>query len=156
MIDHVWTVACLNSVVDVETNAVSLFVVLEQLKITGVPAPDAALGIQFDVVSLWERSDPERPVRGDCQIAIVSPGGVQLHAFQIGIDLETHGRARTRLHVGGFPAVEAGRYLIVAGLREGGATEFREVAHVPVHLIFEPPAEVREAEHQASQNLPVN
>jgi hypothetical protein len=156
MIDHAWTAVCLFSSIDIESNRVSLHEVLEQITVLAAPDPDLTVAIGYDVVSLWMRSNPDIPIRGDCQIGIVSPSGTVMHTFHIDIDLETHERSRTRLHVGGFPATEPGRHLIVAAVREDGEAEWREVARIPVRLVFEPPAEASEAEQPAPESLTVN
>jgi len=74
-IEHIWSVLCSNSSVDIDTNSLSIFNVVEQLNIQSIPkvvslhnnnsSPKEAgqessvIPVTFEIVSLFQRQDPE-------------------------------------------------------------------------------------------------
>lgn len=116
MIDHVWTVICEDSVVDHESNNVSLFNVIEQVTF-GIPEEnkdedEIALPYSFQIVILWSRSDYEEPESGTGRVQLLDPEGESLRTLDVDIDLTEARRTRNFLHVFGFPLRTAGKYTI--------------------------------------------
>jgi hypothetical protein len=110
MIDHVWTVLCSRSVIDIETNNVSIQDVLEQFNIPGDPKPDGLLPIPFEIISLWARSDPEKPEQGQERITFITPSEKSTIVAETPIDLSKAERQRNRIKFPGLPVAEEGRH----------------------------------------------
>lgn len=143
MIQHIWTVVCSNSVIDQDSNNISLQSVIEQLNITGTPpAPGAVpvVPITLEVVTLWAKTNFDEPAQGDARVTFLSPSGVpseQLR-FDYHIDLSTYKRNRTRWRINGLPVLGAGPHTFRVELQNEGE-EWREVATVPLEVIIGPP-----------------
>ena len=138
MIDHVWTVLCSRAVVDQETNNVSIQNAIEQINIVGEPKPDAVIPKRFEVVTLFARSAPEVPCRGELRLTYRSPSDEILGTFERPINLLKHERLRARMRFEGLPAGEPGRYYFDVELRNEGEDEWHRVAAIPLMIVFKP------------------
>jgi len=140
MIDHVWTVFCSRSVVDRETNNVSLHDVIEQFTIGDEPSPDGIIPGRADLMTLWARADLTVPAMGRGRFDYLSPSGRVLSSQEYEIDLSEYRRYRavTRFHAISVP--EAGRYAFRIALWDDDAAAWQTVAEVPVEVTFEPAA----------------
>ena len=145
-IKHIWTVLCRESVIDKESNNISLINVLEQISIsTRTPSEQQPTGqarggpipISFEIVSLWIRAEEAQPALGHCRVTILSPSGPLEEAHHIPVDLRKYQRMRTRQRLGGLPVSEAGQYLFRVEYRDDGETDWREVGAIPVSIIIE-------------------
>jgi hypothetical protein len=136
MIRHVWTVACIHAVVDQESNLLSLLDVIEQINISGPPAPNGAVGLTLDLTTLWVREDPEVPEQGHARITFVSPSGAGLKSILTNVDLSEHERLRSRVRFVGLPAPEVGRYTFRVDFANEGTEEWNEVASIPIRIVF--------------------
>jgi len=140
MIDHVWTVVCSNVVIDVDSKSVSIHNAIEQINIPFEPKPEGVLPIEFDIVTLWVRSDFDKPSTGHARISLLSPTGKKLQNHEYDLDkLADFERLRARQHVRGLPASEPGRYTFYVELKSEGEGEWHHVASVPLKIVFAPP-----------------
>ncbi|HKZ54578.1 MAG TPA: hypothetical protein VJ123_03790 [Anaerolineales bacterium] len=141
MIRHIWSVICSQSVIDSETNNISLLNILEQITVAGpLPTRDspALIPIRFELVSLWERTPTDSPERGKFKVTIASPSQASISSFEADIDLSSHLRYRTRAKLNAFPAPEPGRYEFRVELHDHIKEEWCQVAHIPLDFLFEP------------------
>ncbi len=142
MINHVWTILCSQSVIDKDTNNISLQNVLEQLNISG-PIPSdkdpALLPLRLELVSLWERIPNDKEARGRYQVLINSPSGATLSSLESDIDLSFYTRTRSRGRINGLQVPESGRYAFRILLIEPGDDDWRQVADIPLMIFFDPP-----------------
>jgi hypothetical protein len=137
MIDHVWTVLCSRSVIDSERNNISLLDVIEQINVVGPAASPGNVLLQSELVSLWARSEPKTPASGQGRARLVGPDGKQLTQTLFPIDLSAFERLRTRAAITVLPIYGSGRYWVVVDLRENGEEVWKEVAKVPVNVVYE-------------------
>src|SRR3989338_249472 len=100
MIKHAWTVLCQKSIMDQETNNISLDV-LEQLNVKDLSFPEEAKGIifpiQMEIVSLWYRTQKDQGLKGKSQQRIIAPNGEEVGKTNIEINLLNHQRYRSRV-----------------------------------------------------------
>ena len=150
MIDHVWTVVCSRAVIDQDTNNISIQNVIEQLNIFAEPKPDGVIPSRLEVVTLWIRADPNTPCRGQMRLTFRSPSNRVIGTFDRPIDLSEHERLRSRIRFEGVAAEESGRHHFYVELQNEGESEWRQVAAVPLAIIFEPPEDVQ-TERQPEQ-----
>src|SRR3990172_12916422 len=136
MIDHVWTVLCSRSVIDIETNNVSIQDVIEKLNIPGDPKPDGLLAIPFEIISLWARSDPKHPDQGVERIAFITPSGKSTVVAESPINLSAAERHRNRVKFPGLPIAEEGRHFfqIEFKLDDG---EWIKATPLPLSILFD-------------------
>lgn len=137
MIEHVWTVLCRRSVVDRETNSISLIESVEAIQFgvvqpTGAPAP-TGLPIDLELVTLWIRSDRAVPENSRYRVVIQLPDQTEREVGEtVSVDLRQFERLRSRVNFNGIPFSGPGRYRFLVQL-EDGATR-TTVARVPLDI----------------------
>jgi hypothetical protein len=149
MIDHVWTVICSRSIIDRDTNNVSIYNVIEQINVPGEPQPDRVLDIIVEIVTLWVRSDFDVPSHGDARLTFISASGQRGGSVEFELDLSEFERLRTRRLFEGLPVAEPGRHTWLVELRNEGEEEWQEVASVPLKVVFMPTESDEQAEEEA-------
>ncbi len=137
MIEHVWTVLCSRSVIDIETNNVSIQDVIEQISINAEPKSDGFLPFPLELITLWERKESDKPVEGTERVTFVTPSGISKVVFDAKIDLSAVERRRNKVKFPGLPLSETGRYYFKIEIREND-NEWHEVASIPLTVIFQP------------------
>ena len=147
MIDHVWTVVCSRSVIDRDSNNVSLQNVIEQLSLRVEPVPEGVCPIPLHVVTLWARTDLDVPARGYVRLTFLSPSSDALIGpLEAEIDLVDYRRHRTRAGFAVLPLRESGRYVFLVELRIEDEDEWQQVAAIPLEVNFVPPEEIEQEE----------
>ena len=143
MVDHVWTVFCTRSVIDKDTNNVSLFEVLEKISAVGeVPEEKGkekvvpAIPINAHLVTLWARRNPLISVKGRARIVFESPSHNLLFQREYEVDLSSFLRTRVRSEISALPVPESGWYRFkVELLSESG--NWQKVASIPLEVELE-------------------
>lgn len=140
MIDHVWTVVCSRSVIDRDSNNVTLQNVLEQVTITKeLEAEQAAvIPMRFEVVTLWARSDFDKPAEGEQRLTLISPSGESLLTGKGKIDLSEFRRYRYRARFDGFPTKGVGRYIFRVECRVNDRAAWHRAADIPFEILMKP------------------
>ena len=152
MVHHAWTVLCWRSVIDRDTNNVSIHDVLEQLTVGAEPTPGLVLPIEYQVVSLWAREHKETGARGVSRITLIPPMGTERVLSELAINLSEVERMRHRLLCHGFEVPQTGRYYFRVEVQDEGEEEWRQVALVPLTVLFVPQTDavIPEADHKSS------
>ncbi len=140
MLRHVWSVLCTKSVIDVETNNISLFEVIEELQ---VRVPLAGKGnakfhgvapVGFQWVSLWTRAEHGKGTQGHARDRILEPSGAI--AFDGEYEVDLHGKQRTRVRRTVNTVFKAsGRYEFCTEVKSGKT--WKEVARIPLTVSVE-------------------
>lgn len=138
MIEHVWSVLCSNSIIDTNTGNFSLVNILEQLTLSpNVPLP-AAIGVFFELVTLWSRGDLEQPTKGNTRIILYTPEGEGKPVGESSIDLTHYRRLRHRAFIQGFEITSAGKYIFSVEFAENNAPNiYKVVATIPLEVRLE-------------------
>src|SRR3990172_3519864 len=136
MIEHIWSVLCSRSVIDSETNNVSIQDVIEQITINAEPTEDGFLPFPLELITLWGRKEIDRPARGIERVSFVTPSGKHTIISESKIDLSKAERHRQRVRFPGLPIGEAGRHYFRVEFKENG-DQYREVAAVPLTVQFQ-------------------
>ncbi len=145
MIDHVWTVICSRAVIDRDSNNVSIQNVIEQLTVKDEPKPGMMVPILLEAVTLWVRADPNVPGQARARLTFLSPSGKAFGSVESEIDLSKFERYRSRVHFQGLPIEEPGRHVFCVELQEEGKGGWRQVAVVPLSVVFTPSEETWQA-----------
>jgi hypothetical protein len=140
--EHAWTVLCESSVIDMDTQLVSLFNVLEHIniaepveKIEEVIESKAAFKVQMELWSWWIRSDYTKPETATIRYSLIAANGEQFPPRLFRVSLETISTAHTRLRMRSFPFRGLGLYWwIVERKIDGDSEEWEGVARVPIEL----------------------
>src|SRR5262245_1379244 len=97
MIQHFWTILCGRCILEHATYTASLIDILEEVVFFGtIPAGQAQLTVNWNLVTLWRRAEDNAPCRGRARVEVVSPSGqvVNPHQIEYEIDLVANSRAR--------------------------------------------------------------
>ena len=144
MTDHIWSVLCESSIVDRETNNISLQTVREQIVIFSEPRPGGIIPGHMELVSFWCRTVPEEPAVDNVRVTILNPSGESIRSIDVIVDLSGAERSRNRIVFEGFPADQPGRYIFLVEISVDD--EWIQVARVPLSVYFQPREQNVEAE----------
>ncbi|OGY40898.1 MAG: hypothetical protein A2Y82_03445 [Candidatus Buchananbacteria bacterium RBG_13_36_9] len=114
---HVWSVLCQKSVIDSETNLISLMDCLEEFNLTidinkgdnQIPNK-LTLPINFQIVSYWLIDNIDKKLK--IKIVLLDPDNKKINELNGDFELkEKFLRYRTRINIQGLPVTKGGRYL---------------------------------------------
>lgn len=161
MIEHVWSVLCVRSVIDKDSNLMTLIDVFEELSVEVAEAVQSGpegmrtvppeelpsielptIPVTMELVSLWVRRDPNERELGTVRLMLEAPGrGPSPFGKPFDVDLSAESRRlRTRTRISGMPARESGRYTIAVQLQQPGQDSWDEVARVPLDIVIKFPS----------------
>lgn len=136
-LQHRWSILCTKSSVDVQSNNLSLFNVIEQINIkTELFASKKAGAIPMDLelVTLWEKAVNGQEVKGDIEVELQDPDGKSLGKFPYVVSVPKK-RLRHFMRFNGLPVTDKpGRYTFKIRKREKTGEEFIEVGEVPIEV----------------------
>jgi len=144
-IKHIWTLLCRRSVIDNETNNLSLYDILEQLtikinvkknseeKIYNINIP-----IEYEVISFWTKSPDISEFNGELKLDIVNPKGKILKFFEKPLTIpKDKRRLRSRIRISGFIADMEGIYTFRMNYRETAEDQYTKTADIPLEVFIE-------------------
>ena len=137
MIEHIWSVLCSRTVIDVDTNNISIQDVVEQITINAEPKTDGFLPFPLEIITLWGRKESNEPSMGIEKVTFVTPSGTSKVVSEAEINLSNTERFRHRVKFPGLLVSEGGRYYFKVELKNGN-NEWQEVSAVPLKIIFQP------------------
>jgi hypothetical protein len=145
---HIWSVLCSSSSIDVRTNIISIFNVLERLEFQGQLKNEEILKtnreiripISFEFVTFWSRSNLEIPETALVRLMLLPPNGKERLLGEYEIDVSVHSRTRQISQIQNFPYSGNGTYEFVLQLQSPDAWE--TVVMIPFEVIrIEVPSE---------------
>jgi hypothetical protein len=137
---HIWTVLCQKSVIDNETNLISLIDCLEELNLTmdmdkepGNTSEKIVIPLNFQVASFWLIEDKNLK-KLEIKIELNDPENNKINEINNVFELkEDYLRYRTRINVQGMPITKSGRYLFkIYQIEQGGISKC--VSEVPLDV----------------------
>lgn len=138
MIKHVWSVLCQQSIINRDSNNISLIEVIEQLSIEGrlIDSKDEKpklLPLSFNIVSMWIRKNLDEPADSKANIILFSPNDKELSRKEVHIDLSEYQRFRTISRINGLPFSGYGQYkFVIKVLKE---EDWGTVARLPLSIL---------------------
>lgn len=140
MIDHIFSLICNSSVIDSETNTVSIHNILEKLTVfTNSENLAINLPIQFEVFSDWTRTDENIPTRGRLRAGLRTPTNENRKLSELEIDLTTVTYYRTRIRAIGIQLTGPGRYKIEIEFQQENTSKWKKVASLPMLVVYRKP-----------------
>jgi hypothetical protein len=136
MITHIWSVLCLRSIVDAQTQNISLIDVIEEISLAPQlfeQSKEVILPYRFELVTYWRRSLSQQAVRANARIVVLDPEEKVLEQQIYDIDLSQYSKVRTRIGVPNFTVSNVGMYVFVIELQTENES-WREVARVPLDI----------------------
>jgi hypothetical protein len=137
MIEHIWSVLCSRSIIDSETNNVSIHDVIEQITINAEPTENGFLPFPLELITLWARKEIDKPTKGTERVSFVTPSGKSTVISESNIDLSNVERHRQKVKFPGLPLGEGGRYYFTIEFKEDNG-QYSEVTAIPVTIQFRP------------------
>lgn len=147
-IKHSWSIICQSSVIDQQTNNISIHNVLEQFTAEHSKAeielfrknnPAIGRGIPvnftFQMISLWQSQNPKIQPTADVRIELFDSIGDSMQKAEFKLAFEA-GKARMRTIITSpFLVVsETGLYHFKVSIKEAGSDDFAEVAEIPLEV----------------------
>lgn len=140
-IHHAWSVLCSKSVIDGDSNVISLFDVFEQVDV-GIEVKGKAdikqnisVPINYEIVSLWFRDDPAKEVHFTYKLELKDPEKKLLNELEQSVTIPVQKRrTRTRVKVRGLPVTEKGIYMFEVYLKKRDQKGYTKVASLPLQL----------------------
>lgn len=139
MIEHVWSVVCLNSIIDNESNNISLIETLEQiaLKKKDKASLPAFIPISLHLVTLWAKTPQGGSNKGIARVFVENPMNKKSPPLEYEIDLSKTKRFRQRIRVQGFAVEKPGYYYFVVQFKDIESAQWKDVARIPIEVLVE-------------------
>jgi hypothetical protein len=138
MIHHVWSALCQNASIDIQTNSVSLFNVLEGITLIGSISEEKRGIIRLELVSLWNRESEDIPCKGLFRMHFIDPKGKDSEPFSLEINLMESFFHRTRISIPNMAIAYAGQYNCIIEYQDQGENEWHQVAKIPLIITILP------------------
>lgn len=142
MINHIWSIICKKSVIDSETNNISLYEALESIQVSIKVLDDKSIDqelfnipIEYEIVSLWENKTPEKKVTADVSVEVTTNKGDVLKTFSKKLEMEKNmKRLRSRMRISGMSIPGSDQYSYKIKLKQEGDRDFKLVAELPLEV----------------------
>jgi hypothetical protein len=142
---HIWTVLCKESIIDTESNNISLLNVLEQISIGINDSNGQRLlkegkmlnlnVIPFEIVSFWAKEDSTKPEEADMIIEFLDPKGNKIKEFEQHIIITAqYSRIRTRIKINGLSVKDSGTYNFTIRIKDKAVKNAKIVAEIPLEI----------------------
>jgi len=131
MIEHIWSILGTKTIVDSETNNISIIEMIEELTVQNFTKP-GIIQIDYEIVTSWFRENAKKEETIEYKINLVTPsgkdkGGPEVkNIFEPGIQ-----RNRSRVILKSFPLEELGIHRFKIYLK-GQKGKYKEVAFIPI------------------------
>jgi hypothetical protein len=136
MIEHVWSILCSRSVIDAETNNVSIQDVVEQITINAEPTKNGFLPIPLELITLWGRKKIDEPSNGVERVTFITPSGISTIVSEAEINLTNVERFRHRVRFRGLPVSESGKHYFNVEIKNENA-DWQQVSSIPLKIVFQ-------------------
>lgn len=137
MPEHIWSVLCSKSVIDKDSQQVSLFDVIESVtvKLAEPPPPPShtrAIAFHTELITLWRRSDPKSPETANCRCELITPTGERIASSSVQMDF-SKARFRSNFKSDALPIQGSGTYLFNIAVQVS-EDEWNTVASIPLEV----------------------
>ncbi len=136
MIEHIWSVICLNVSIDRDTNSISIFNVLENLDIYTEKTENINIPIEFTIASLWRKQDKSIPEKGEMRIGVVDPLNIKQYPVGMEVNLMEHQFFRSISKFIGFNIPAPGTFIFNVEFRNNPKDEWKICANIPLGVII--------------------
>ena len=136
----VWAILCKNTIVNRDTNNMTLVEVVEEINVVAEPPeestadePGFSTVLDIHLVTLWTRTDPSVPEKGQARFTVLTPKGRTVSSSELEIDLTEGPRLRADGHLleSSFPFSNDGIYLFKIEAK-ATETQWEEMYELPL------------------------
>lgn len=142
MVEHLWTVLCSRSLVDVESQNISLLEVIDEISVAPEALTDPqgiTLPLRMELITCWRRSNLAQGTKTRAKMTLVHPDGRTLEEQSYSVDLSESTRRRTRFRIPGITVTKAGTYWFRMEVQTVGNGPWIKVAQLPLDIVVAPP-----------------
>lgn len=138
-----WAFLCRNSAIDIDTNSISLFNIIEEISIPSDPPPsegedDSSLPMALgscELVIASTRTNVDVPEQLNLRVLLNFPTDTPPEIMlEASIDLSSTHRSRIRLGMPGLPISGVGTYRFAIETRTSEEVDWYELHHVPFEV----------------------
>ena len=143
MIKHIWSVLCRRSVVDSQSNNVSLIDVFEQLQV-GISPFDSSdtsvsegisIPVQYELVNFWSKTNEVVEEKGSIRIVLLDPKGKEIKRMDKDLIIpQTNRRMREINKIQGISLKGNGIYNFVVSIKQEDSDLYITVAEIPLEV----------------------
>lgn len=125
-----WALLAQSHAIDRQTNILSIFNQIDEITVGAEATPGSLVAPSFSFVSLWSRSDVERPEIGELRIFVVDGNGKRVGETTSQIDLKEYLRSRCIFGIPALPFSGPGTYFFDVQVKRGAS--WKSVKKVPL------------------------
>ena len=139
-IQHAWSILCSGVSIDQENNNLSLFNIIEQIRVDknrliDIPikggGTEPALPIRFETISLWRKIKGDVQVNAEVRVELVDPSGTVRQRAGYSIEFpEKIERVRSRLQWDAIRVTSPGIYTFRVLKKESGQKSFKNAGEI--------------------------
>ncbi|MDD2680805.1 MAG: hypothetical protein PHE20_01725 [Patescibacteria group bacterium] len=134
---HHWSVLCQSSVIDIDSNLLSLYDCLEELNVNTQNQPGVAINlpINFEVVSFLSDNQTKSNRKLTIKAQLLDPKGKQINEFGGQLFFkEGSKRLRSRLKIQGLTLSESGVYIMRLHFEGIDGLDFKADCELPLEI----------------------
>ena len=142
MIKNIWSIISTKTVVDKDSNMISLFDCIEQFNVN-IDKKDIdknkvkKVSAKFEIVSFWKDDEIKKERHGEFAIELYDPNNKKLNKYENSFVIpKAMKRMRTIITFGGFPITTEGEYIFKIKYRKNKKEKYVQVSELPIEVIF--------------------
>ena len=139
---NVWSIITHKTVIDRNSNMISLFDCIEQLNVNANKKivdknKTKKLSAKFEIVSLWKDDETSKERSGEFIIELYDPSNKKINKFESAFVMpKSMKRMRTIITFEGFPMTTEGEYIFKIKFRKNKNDKYKQVSELPLEVIF--------------------
>ena len=140
---NIWSIIVSKTVIDRNSNMISLFDCIEQLNVNvDKKIVDnnkiKKLSTKFEIVSLWKDNEISKERSGEFIIELYDPSNKKINKFESTFVMpKSMKRMRTIITFEGFPMTVEGEYIFKIKFRKNKNDKYKQVSELPLEVIFD-------------------
>ena len=138
MIKHHFSLICGHAVIDERTKFLSIFNVIEEIKVNAEPDQTVRIPMRFDLVSVWTKSDINNSEGGISRISLCNPNGTSNKICEIDIELTDSTFFRSIISFSGIELKGSGLYNFLIEFKQKDH-EWEKVSEILFTVSYESP-----------------
>jgi hypothetical protein len=137
--NHIWSVLCKKSIIDIDTNNITLNEILEEVSF-GVPLETALkfpanFNFEYELVSFWTSSIFKGGEKFYTEIELISPDKKVINKFEQEMAFpEGKTKLRTRIKANIITATKEGEYIFKVKAKAKKFEKFKVFAEIPLTI----------------------
>ncbi|MDQ5971423.1 MAG: hypothetical protein QG566_369 [Patescibacteria group bacterium] len=141
-LEHLMTTVCNSTAVDIDSNNLSIFNIIEEININNENPVDLTqkkfIQVPFELISVWRRLDTSIEISADLKIIFSDPDKEVMQEIPYKLEIKNpHQRMRIRIKGNGLNVTKQGEYYFSILLKNGNS--FEEIIKVPVSVKISSP-----------------